>query len=70
MTRLAKTARTSTSNSPHEALSREQYSFIDEEMTKDDELTARKMRQLLEERWPETIVSISTVKRARNISAG
>ena len=46
-------------------LSREQYSFIDEEMTKDDELTARKMRQLLEERWPETIVSISTVKRAR-----
>ena len=36
-------------------LSREQYTFIDE-MTKDNKRTARKMRQLLEERWPVTIV--------------
>ena len=46
-------------------LSKEQYRFIDEAMTSNDELTARRMRQMLEDRWPETKVSISTVKRAR-----
>ena len=34
-------------------------------MTENDELTARKTRQLLEERWPDTNVSINTIKRAR-----
>ena len=34
-------------------------------MTENDELTARKMRQLLEERWPDTNVTINTVNRER-----
>lgn len=46
-------------------LSTEQYEFIDEAMTENDELTARQMRQMLEARWPNTIVSLNTVKRAR-----
>lgn len=46
-------------------LTTEHYKFIDEAMTEDDELTARKLRVLLEARWPETEVSLNTIKRAR-----
>ena len=32
-------------------------------MTENDELTARKMHQLLEERWPDTNVSSKTCEK-------
>lgn len=46
-------------------LSEDQLVFIDDSLAENDELTARKLRYLLQERWPETVVSISTIKRAR-----
>ena len=46
-------------------LTREQVKFIDKEMEKNDELTARKMHELLLERWPNLNVSLSTIKRAK-----
>ena len=39
--------------------------LIEEEMNKNDELTARRVRNLLSERWPELQVSLPTVKRVR-----
>ena len=67
---FAKYARTGTvADLPRAArprkLSTEQYRFLDEAMTENDELTARKLRAMLEARWPETVVSLPTIKRAR-----
>ena len=45
-------------------LDNEHMKFIDERMAEDDELMARKLRQLLENRWPGLQVSLSTIKRA------
>ena len=36
-----------------------QYRFIDEAMTDNDELMARKLCVMLEARWPETVVSLT-----------
>ena len=46
-------------------LGQEHYRFIDEAMASNDELTARRLREKLEDRWPGIAVSLSTVKRAR-----
>lgn len=46
-------------------LEQEHYRFIDEAMASNDKLTARKLREKLEDRWPGIAVSLSTVKRAR-----
>ena len=46
-------------------LKREHYQFTDEAMASNDELTARRLREKLEDRWPGIAVSLSTVKRAR-----
>lgn len=46
-------------------LKEEQYLYIDNAMADNDELTARQLRTLLEDRWPETKVSLTTIKRAR-----
>ena len=50
---------------PTPKLSREQLRFIDDSMASNDELTSRKLREMLEDRWPDVKVSLSTVKRAR-----
>ena len=46
-------------------LTKEQVSFIDKEMEKNDEITARKMHELLVERWPHLNISLSTIKRIK-----
>ena len=46
-------------------LNKEQVSFIDKEMEKNDEITARKMHGLLLERWPHLNISLSTIKRIK-----
>ena len=51
-------------------LQSEHLRFIDEAMAEDDELTARRLRDMLEEKWPELKVSISTVKRVRKYELG
>ena len=50
---------------PNKKLSKEQYVFIDNVMVENDGLTARQLRDLVEDRWPETKASLSTYKRAR-----
>ena len=67
---LAKYRRTGTvADLPRSARPRklfaEQYAFMDEALTEKDELTARKLRTMLEARWPDTMVLLSTIKRAR-----
>ena len=44
----------------------EMISVIDEALTDNDELTARELRLILVERWPDLQVTISTIKRIRN----
>ena len=46
-------------------LTPEHYKLIDNAMCADDELTTRKLRELLTEKYPGLSVSLSTVKRAR-----
>ena len=50
---------------PRRKLTEEQLVFIDNAMVENDELTASQLRSRLEDRWPETAVSLPTVKRAR-----
>ena len=45
-------------------LTQEMRRFIEEEMSK-DELTSRRMKTLLREKWPDMHVSIPTIKRSR-----
>ena len=55
-----------TSKQPREKkIGEEQLLAIDEALAANDELTARQLRDMLEERWKGIEVSISTVKRAR-----
>ena len=46
-------------------LTDKQLIFIDEALADNDELTARQLRGLIQDKWPETSVSISTIKHAR-----
>ena len=48
----------------------EHLHLIDDALAEDDELTARKLKSMLEERWPELRVSIPTIKRARKYDLG
>ena len=48
----------------------EHLHFLDEALAENDELTARQLRDMLEERWPELKVSICTIKRARKHNLG
>ena len=51
---------------PSRKLGEEHLVFIDEQMAQNDELTARHLRDILEDRWPDLHrVSLSTIKRAR-----
>ena len=50
---------------PAPRLSKEQLRCIDNSMASNDELTSRQLRVILEDRWPDVKVSLSTVKRAR-----
>ena len=46
-------------------LSDEQLRFMDDELVKNDELTARRLRAMLETKWPRMkSVSLTTIKRA------
>ena len=46
-------------------LDEEKLRFIDELMATNDELTARWLLLMLQEKWPDLNVSLSTIKRAR-----
>ena len=46
-------------------ITEEMKKYIEEEMKKNDELTARGIKSLLLEKWPELEVSIPTIKRIR-----
>ena len=46
-------------------LTQEMIDAMDEALQENDELTARQLRALLLERWPDTHVSLSRVKRVR-----
>ena len=48
----------------------EHLRFIDDAMANDDELTARRLRDLLEAEWPELKISLSTIKRVRKYELG
>ena len=39
--------------------------FIDNEMKNDDELTSTRLKELIEEKWPQITVSTSTIKREK-----
>ena len=43
----------------------EMVTIIDESLSNNDELTARELRSILVERWPELRVTLSTIKRIR-----
>ena len=43
----------------------EHLKCMDEALASNDELTARKLRSILEERWPDLQVSLATIKRVR-----
>ena len=49
---------------PPKKLSKEQYTFIDNAMVENDELTARQLRDLVEDQWRDEsfIVDIQTYK--------
>ena len=57
-TDLPKSKRTS-------VLNKEQLRFINKEMENDDECTAKKLHELLLERWPHLNISVTTIKRMR-----
>ena len=44
----------------------EMIAVIDEALSNNDELTAREIRSILVERWPNLNVTLSTIKRIRN----
>lgn len=46
-------------------LSEEMRRFIDEEIQKNDELTSTKIKEMLAEKWPDVIISKTTIKRER-----
>ena len=46
-------------------LSNEMMVFLNQEMVEDDELTSRRARGLLVERWPTIQVSLPTIRRVR-----
>ena len=46
-------------------ITQEMRRFIEQEMSKNDELTSRRMKTLLCEKWPNLHVSIPTIKRTR-----
>ena len=48
----------------------EHLKCMDEALANDDELTARKLRSILEERWPDLQVSLATIKRERKYDLG
>lgn len=48
----------------------EQLKFMDEALASDDELTARRLREMLEQKWPDLKVSLTTIKRARKYDLG
>ena len=51
---------------PAKLLSDEQIRYIDDELAKNDELTARRLRAMLETKWPQMkSVSLKTIKRTR-----
>ena len=47
-------------------VSDEMVAIIDEALSSNDELTAREIRSILVERWPDLEVTLSTIKRIRN----
>ena len=48
-------------------LSEEMRQFIDEELQKNDELTSTKIKEMLGEKWPDIIISKTTIKRERRL---
>ena len=46
-------------------LSQQMRQFIDEELHKDDELTSTRIKEMLTEKWPDIVVSTTTIKRER-----
>lgn len=46
-------------------LSQQMRQFIDEELQKNDELTSTKIKEMLAEKWPDIVVSTTTIKRER-----
>ena len=46
-------------------LSQGMRQFIDEEMQKNDELTSTKIKEMFTEKWPDIVVSTTTIKRER-----
>lgn len=51
---------------PAKLLNDEQIQYVDDELAKNDELTARRLRAMLETKWPQMkSVSLTTIKRTR-----
>ena len=48
---------------PPKMLSADRGLFIDDALADNDELTARNLHNVLQDRWPEISVSLSTIKR-------
>ena len=46
-------------------LSQQMRQFIDEELRKDDELTSTRIKEMLTEKWPDIVVSTTTIIRER-----
>ena len=46
-------------------LNDEQVKFIDNEMAKNDELTVRQIQALLLTKWPQLVVSLTTIKKTK-----
>ena len=46
-------------------LSQQMRQFIDEELQKNDELTSTRIKEMLAEKWPDVVVSTTTIKRER-----
>ena len=46
-------------------ISEEMMAFIDAQLSGNDELTSRKIQELLKNHWPDTVVSLPTIRRVR-----
>ena len=46
-------------------LTDEMRQFIDDQMKNDDELTSTKLKEMIEEKWPQVKVSTTTIKREK-----
>ena len=46
-------------------LSDEMREFIDDQLQRDDELTSTKLKEMIEEKWSDIVVSKTTIKRER-----